>query len=96
MATCLEKICSFGLLLLEKICLFGLLLLNKSFVNVCQFAGWLTFGFSGPLGQYFSLNRAILQREGKRERTEESKMSKTPHPHLLQEQYALAVLSSKL
>ena len=37
--------------------------------------GWLVgcFGFNGPLGQYFSLYRAVSQREGERgERIDES------------------------
>ena len=39
------------------------------------------FGFNGPLRQYFSLYRAVSQREGeRRERIEESKMSKPPPP----------------
>ena len=46
------------------------------------------FGLSGPLKQYFSLYRAVSQREGERgERIEESKnVQTTPHPHLLQAQ----------
>ena len=36
------------------------------------------FGFNGPLRQYFSLYRAVSQREGeRRERTEESKNVQT-------------------
>ena len=48
--------------------------------------GWLVsyFGFNGPLRQYFSLYRAVSQRE--RERIDESKMSKQPPRHLLQVQ----------
>ena len=51
--------------------------------------GWLVvFGLSGPLRQYFSLYRAVSQREG--ERGEKGwrrvKMSKQPPPHLLQVQ----------
>ena len=36
--------------------------------NECG-AGWLVgyFGFNGPLRQYFSLYRAVSQREGERE-----------------------------
>ena len=44
---------------------------------------WLVgcFGFNGPLRQYFSLYRAISQREAeRRERIDESKMSKPPPP----------------
>ena len=56
----------------------------------CVSAIWLVgcFGFSGSLRQYFSLYRAVFQREGKRgERIEESKnVQTTPHPHLLQAQ----------
>ena len=35
----------------------------------CWMVGWLVgcFGFSGPLRQYFSLYRAVSQREGERE-----------------------------
>ena len=48
---------------------------------------WLVgcFGFNAPLRQYFSLYRAVSQREGERgERIDESKNN--PHPHLLQAQ----------
>ena len=38
------------------------------------------FGFNGPLRQYFSLYRAVSQREGEREKIEENKMSKQPSP----------------
>ena len=44
------------------------------------FFTWLVgcFGFNGPLRQYFSLYRAVLQREGeRRERTDESKNVQT-------------------
>ena len=44
---------------------------------------WLVgcFGFNGPLRQYFSLYRAVSQREGeRRKRIDESKMSKPPPP----------------
>ena len=47
----------------------------------CQLVGWLVgcFGFNGPLRQYFSLYRAVSQREGEREekRIDESKNVKT-------------------
>ena len=42
--------------------------------------GWLVgcFGFNGPLRQYYSLYRAVSQREGeRRERIDESKNVKT-------------------
>ena len=40
-----------------------------------------SFGFNGPLRQYFSLYRTVSQREGERgERIDESKMSKPPPP----------------
>ena len=51
--------------------------------------GWLVgFGFNGPLRQYFSLYLAVSQREGERgkEGQMRAKMSKQPHPHLLQAQ----------
>ena len=58
--------------------------------------GWLVgFGFKGPLRQYFSLYRAVSQREGERgERIDESKNVQInhPHPHLLQAQWALVLL----
>ena len=57
--------------------------------NVVVGLGWLVgcFGFNGPLRQYFSLYRAVSQREGeRRERIDESKNAKPPHPHLLQAQ----------
>ena len=40
------------------------------------------FGFNGPLRQYFSLYRAVSQREGEREekRKMSLKMSKQPPP----------------
>ena len=50
---------------------------------------WLVgFGFNGPSRQYFSLYRAVSQREGEREeRIDESKnVQTTPHPLLLQAQ----------
>ena len=52
------------------------------------------FGFNGPLRQYFSLYRAVSQREGERgERIDESKNVQTaPTRHLLQAQQALALL----
>ena len=43
---------------------------------------WLVgcFGFNGPLRQYFSLYRAVSQREGEREeRIDESKNVKQPY-----------------
>ena len=58
--------------------------------------GWLVgcFGLKGPLRQYFSLYRAVSQREGEGKRNDrrEEKMSKQPHPHLPQAQKALALL----
>ena len=46
--------------------------------------GWLVgcFGFNGPLRQYFSLYRAVSQREGERKekRQMREKMSKQPPP----------------
>ena len=46
--------------------------------------GWLVgcFGFNGPLRQYFSLYRAVSQREGEREEKGQRrvKMSKQPPP----------------
>ena len=61
---------------------------------------WLVgcFGFNGPLRQYFSLYRAISQREGERKEKDrrEKKCPNNPHPHLLQGQKALALLLSKL
>ena len=54
---------------------------------VIKLDGWLVgcFGLSGPLRQYFSLYRAVSQRERERgERIEESKnVQTTPHPHLV-------------
>ena len=40
----------------------------KSILRWCPYDGWLVgcFGFNGPLRQYFSLYRAISQREGER------------------------------
>ena len=46
-------------------------------------------GFNGPLRQYFSLYRAVSQREGEREEKgiDVSKnVQTTPYPHLLQAQ----------
>ena len=49
-----------------------------------RLVGWLVgcFGFNGPLRQYFSLYRAVSQREGEREekRQRRVKMSKQPPP----------------
>ena len=43
--------------------------------------GWLVgFGFNGPLRQYFSLYRAVSQREGEGERIDESKNVQTTSP----------------
>ena len=50
-------------------------------IHLVIFVGWLVgcFGINGPLRQYFSLYRAVSQREGERgERIDESKMSKPP------------------
>ena len=46
------------------------------------------FGFNGPLRQYFSLYRAVSQREGDRGEKDrsEKKCPNSPHPHLLQVQ----------
>ena len=46
------------------------------------------FGFNGPLRQYFSLYRAVSQREGETGEKGEMrvKMSKQRHPHLRQVQ----------
>ena len=43
---------------------------------------WLVgcFGFNGPLRQYFSLYRAVSQREGEREKIEKSKTVQTTPP----------------
>ena len=60
----------------------------------CWLAG--CFGLNGPFRQYFSLYRAVSQRERKREMIEERKYANNPHPHLLQAQQALALLESKL
>ena len=62
---------------------------------------WLVgcFGFNGPLRQYFSLYRAVSQREGERGekgQMREKNVQTYPHPHLLQAQQALALLLSKL
>ena len=52
--------------------------------------GWLVgcFKFNGPLRQYFSLYRAVSQRDEKEERNDrqEKKCPNNPHPHLLQAQ----------
>ena len=55
----------------------------QSVGHLTRKSGWLVgcFGLSGPLRQYFSLYRAVSQREGEREeRIEERKMSKQPPP----------------
>ena len=58
----------------------------------------LIIGFNGPLRQYFSLYRAVSQREGERgERTDESKnIQTTPTRTYGKHIRALALLSSKL
>ena len=57
---------------------------------------WLVgcFGLNGPLRQYFSLYRAVSQREGERKRNDsrEKKCPNNPHMHLLQVQKALTLL----
>ena len=58
---------------------------------------WLVgcFGFIGPLRQYFSLYRAVSQREGERKEKkidERKNVQTNPHQHLLQAQQALALL----
>ena len=42
---------------------------KKSAISVGWLVGWLVgyFGLNGPLRQYFSLYRAVSQREGKRQ-----------------------------
>ena len=51
------------------------------FACTCKVVGWLVgcFGFNGPLRQYFSLYRAVSQREGERgeKRIDESKNVQT-------------------
>ena len=44
--------------------------------------GWLVgwFGYNGPSRQYFSLYRAVSQKEGERERIDESKNVQTTPP----------------
>ena len=44
-------------------------LINIVIYNRCIITRWLVgcFGFNGPLRQYFSLYRAVSQREGERE-----------------------------
>ena len=57
--------------------------------NSVESTGWLVgcFWLKGPLRQYFSLYRAISQREGERKRNDrEKKCPNNPHPHLLQAQ----------
>ena len=47
--------------------------------SICWLVG--SFGFNGPLRQYFSLYRAVSQREGERgERIDESKNVQTTPP----------------
>ena len=45
-------------------------------------------GFHGPVRQYFSLYRAVFQREAERKEKidERKKCPNNPHPHLLQAQ----------
>ena len=47
--------------------------------TICTFGCWLVgcFGFNGPLRQYFSLYQAVSQREGEREKIDESKNVQT-------------------
>ena len=53
-------------------------ILKMSFSTTIQNPGSCCFGFNGPLRQYFSLYRAISQREGeRRERIDESKNVQT-------------------
>ena len=64
---------------------------NHLSVTIC-------FGFNGPLRQYFNLYRVACQRgRWKRENNRrEKEISKQPHQHLLQAQYVLILLLSKL
>ena len=71
----------------------GLSLPRKTVVRLTDrrdMIGWLVgFGFNGPLRQYFSLYRAVSQREGERGKKgiDESKnVQNNPHPHRLQAQ----------
>ena len=53
---------------------------RRTKIKVPPWDGWLVgcFGFNGPLRQYFSLYRAVSQREGERgERIDESKNVQT-------------------
>ena len=58
--------------------------MSNSFLPGNPLVGWLVgcFGFNGPLRQYFSLYRAVSQREGEREEKGQMrvKMSKQPPP----------------
>ena len=53
----------------DSCCKFSYLSLGKYFLGARYRLGWLVgcFGFNGPLRQYFSLYRAVSQREGERE-----------------------------
>ena len=75
-----------------KVYLVNIPTVRKLCLNIGFLAG--CFGFNGPLRQYFSLYRAVSQREGeRRERIDESKKSPNhPHLHLLQVQQALSLL----
>ena len=76
-----HKICFYGeiWLIIPKLSLLLLLIwttviTNLQFIKISdqkeqEDYGWLVgcFGFNGPLRQYFSLYRAVSQREGERE-----------------------------
>ena len=74
----LEKVTFFGrdLLMLRfdpsHFCVFVFSLVFSTYLDLNYslhiFVGWLVgcFGFNGPLRQYFSLYRAVSQREGER------------------------------
>ena len=66
--------------------------LEYSCLQICWLVG--CFGFNGSLRQYFSLYRAVSQREGEREEKGQMRVKcpNNPHPHLLQAQQAPALL----
>ena len=79
----------------EKSNQIGLLHRQKNTLS-CRNKNWLVgcFRLNGPLRQYFSLYRAVSQRQGERKRNDrrEKKCPNNPHPHRLQAQKTLALL----
>ena len=82
-----------GTLLVRVICTYSSL--TKGSRELMWLVGCL--GFNGPFRQYFSVYRAVSQRDRKKRKDRrQKKCPNNPHLHLLQAQLALVLLLSKL